>query len=356
MNILPIGFLTSYDKCTFGEDWINLAHLQRMGLPVALGYVISPPAELIKKIKSNEKFGSLKSLRDRFINSEESKNLFKSFKEKRITEKIWSDLLNKWFKCIDEEIERNGKLNLNSLPLKPETIFFTGNIKSEGLAYISELKKLVEIKVERGELDIPKLMELDELIREANSKILLSYLYDWILDDEGFKLIRLRPFTQDFMGGGNNTPSDKSKLEVRSERFDVGGENNAKTALKIYGNEEIDLGEWTEIGTPEEVLKLTKSEGKSFVINLDKINQLLTGSKEVSVDPALIKNFIEEPLKGIIKNGGLVLVGGSLILQDDILKLLIKLGVYGVIVSGDKGGLEEHIRSLEQMHVNRLLN
>ncbi|EKD91354.1 MAG: hypothetical protein ACD_30C00018G0002 [uncultured bacterium] len=353
MNILPIKFLTSYDKNIFGEDLVNLSLLHRMGVPVASGIVVSPPSELVKKVRSHEKFGSIKNLKEQFTNSEEAKKLFLSFKEKKLTEKIWNDLLDRWFERLEIEIERKGSLDINKLPLKAEAIFFTKKIKSEGVAYISQLRKLVEVKTERGELDPQRFSELDSLIEEANKKLLLSYLYDWILDDEGFKLIRLRPFTQDYVRNDPTLPT----LSGARKFLEMGSGKNTKTALKMYGNEEIDLGEWREISTPEEVISLEKTNADKFVINLDKIIGHLSGKSDISgIDTQVIKSVFEEPLRVVISRGSLVLVGGKSVLQDDILKFLVKLGIYGVIIDGDKSGLEEHIRTLEHMHINKLLD
>ncbi|MBI2593488.1 hypothetical protein HYW44_02490 [Candidatus Daviesbacteria bacterium] len=205
MQILPLRFIHDFDKKTIGVNLFNLAKLNHFGLPVVESVIVLPPTDLIKKII--DKYSSHKTISDNMgnlklelfklkmpeafdvhLNSSQSKH-----KVVVNLEKLWRDLLQKWYSELVSKIERQEKIFLN---LTPQQVIFSSNFSSFGAAFFDEDKGHVVIKVDEGKADFKVSEEIENLVIAGNKKLILPQIYYWVEEERKIKIIKLSPFTQ----------------------------------------------------------------------------------------------------------------------------------------------------------------
>ena len=255
MEILPIKLLTEEDASIFGSLAVALGKLQRVGLSVAPGMVISPPHLKLKTVlehfdfKSKEVFEQSLTLIKNEIKTIEippilvkevgkhsrflvNGKILKSLKE------LWLTLLEKWVEEIRARFWKDGFYKGVAENLEPVTVIFVKKTESFGNAY-SRREELVHfdnfgddtvINIKEGKLHPSDLKKLDEIVRVANKKLFIPHEYEWILDG-GVKLVKVLPYTTPVIpaNAGIQLTTSGSELDPR-----LRGDDKNRSAVKVF--------------------------------------------------------------------------------------------------------------------------
>lgn len=237
MIIIPLKYIREEDKKTIGTSLYNLAKLLHSGVPVIDSVVAIPPSILFEKILNKYlKYSPnikdyLGNFREEFLNLKMPEGL-KNFQMSAHTKKqshltinisrLWITLLQKWCNELISKIERGEK---QFREFTPQLVIYPGEFKSQGKGYFDEDREHIVIKTEKGRLSNLDLQKIENIILQGNKKLLLPQVYDWVLDKDILKIIKVSPYTQSL---GEETLSQNGQPEVKPENPLL------KTATKIF--------------------------------------------------------------------------------------------------------------------------
>lgn len=244
MLILPLKFVREEDKKTVGINLFHLAKLGHLGLPVVESVVVIPPISEFEKalhiilkphINIKDHLGNLKSEISK-LKIPESLTTFEMVdfdkgnnKYKMNIEKLWENLLEKWTGEIISKIERGEK---KIMELTPQLIIFSANFASIGNAYYDEDKGHAVIKTQQGKLDFASSQAIENIVIVGNKKLLLPQVYNWGIEDNKIKILKVTPFTQSLP---DSKPNSESKNSEEKPQI-VTSKKPIKTATKILLN------------------------------------------------------------------------------------------------------------------------
>lgn len=197
MKVLPIKAIRNDDL--FDKNIIQLAYLRHLGFPVADGFVISPPEDDFLRILKKHSVNSIEEFEGKrgFLLKEllgilipgELETLLKPYSLD--AQRVWGDLLGLW---LDELRLRISK-GVGFIGLSYQPVFISNGMCVSGVAYVDP-KREVLIKAEQGSLTVEQSLKLEELVKKASKKVLLPYVYHWIVESTGdVSFVKLSPFT-----------------------------------------------------------------------------------------------------------------------------------------------------------------
>lgn len=211
IEILPIRLLTDEDASIFGALNVSLGKLERAGLSVGEGVVITPPELRLKTVLEHYDFGTKEifeqnlTLVKKEINStpvpqileKELKQFKKFYLNQQIIKskkELWQMLLNLWLDEIKQRLWQKGFFPGISQNLEPQVVIFLKNLENFGTAFFDPLQDDVMINIKKGKLHPNDQKKIFDIVKEANKKLFIPYEYEWILD-KGVRLVKVSPFT-----------------------------------------------------------------------------------------------------------------------------------------------------------------
>lgn len=221
MNYLPLRYLIDTDSHFVDKNLITLSKFHHLGFPVSEGLVVIAPVEKLKKLKKmhGNYFGQKAQEIEIF---EDLKNELLKFKLD--PDKVWNELVKRWI----EEMEL-----FNQAFSRP--ILFLRQIKAAGSGHYDKKRDVVNIKIDEGKLDVLKQKRLEELIRLAQSKLLLTQNFHWVLDSNEIKFVEISPFTgHEMLSNGQNKEGEFVKL------LNLGRKNHIKIFIQQDGQLNFD--------------------------------------------------------------------------------------------------------------------
>lgn len=248
IEILPIKVLTDEDGQIFGKLNVALGKLARAGIPVANGVVITPPNLKLKTTLEHFDFGykdafeqSLTLVKKEISQIPISENLLQEVGKHAhfyldgaqfsSVSKLWQRLLFIWFDQIEQRFWKEGFYIGITEGLDVQIITFIKKPQAQGSAYFDPIQDDTVINVREGKLHPNDLKKLDELVREANKKLFIPHLYEWVVD-RGVKLTKVLPYTPVTIItptplGDEPTPDVGLSLHSRSV-------SETKSAVKVF--------------------------------------------------------------------------------------------------------------------------
>src|SRR3990167_3207703 len=211
VEILPIKVLTDEDAPIFGRLNVSLGKLERTGLPVGSGVVITAPNLHLKTVLEHFDFGHKEvfeqslALVKKEINSTpipeilgkelgKHRSYFLDGQIIKNAKNLWLALLNIWLEEIKTRLWKEGFQKGITEGLRPQTVFFIKKVESSGLVYFDPLSDDSIINVGLGKPHANDLRKIHDLVLEANKKLFIPHEYDWIVD-RGVKLTGIKPYT-----------------------------------------------------------------------------------------------------------------------------------------------------------------
>jgi len=211
IEVLPLKLLTEQDSLIFGALNTLLGKLHRADLPVANGFVITPPEFKLKAILEHYDFGkrevfeqSLTLVKKELIAIQipevletETKNqpqFFINGEVLKSVKEVWRSLLDFWVDEIKNRLWKGGFYPGITQNLSPQILIFVKKVESLGTAFFDPLQDDSVIKIKFGKLHPNDLKKIDEIIKDANKKLFIPHQYEWIVDG-GVKLIGVKPYT-----------------------------------------------------------------------------------------------------------------------------------------------------------------
>lgn len=212
MQILPIKLVSQEEQEIFGVEAFNLAKLVRMGLPIAQGYVVTPPKLMLKTVlehfnyKQREVFEQSLTLIKKEVNQlvapEEFLKVFAKQKRFYVAgekiagfKKCWQHLLHIWLSEIRRQIWNEGFSPDLIRVLTPQLVFLVDSFEQVATSFFDPDNKDVVIEsVER--LKPQSLKSIDELTALANKKLFLPQVYKFTVHKGKIELVGIKPFTQ----------------------------------------------------------------------------------------------------------------------------------------------------------------
>lgn len=209
-EVLPIRVLTDEDNQIFGSLNVALGKLNRAGLPIGVGIVVTAPNLKLKttlehfQLSSKETFEQSLSLVKAEIEKipvpaslkEETKKYSKFLVnglEVNSVHKLWLQLLSIWLREIKKRIWNEGFSKGITEGLDPEVVIFVKDVKAFGSAYFDVTSDDTAINIKKGKIHPNDLKNLDKYIKEANKKLFIPHEYEWI-EDKGIKLVKVSLF------------------------------------------------------------------------------------------------------------------------------------------------------------------
>lgn len=209
VEVLPITSLRDDDATIFGDLNVLLAKLSH-DLPVAKGYVISPPELHLKTLlehfdfKSHEVFEeSLTLVKKELEKTPVPEVLQKTFADKKLlvgtvvvksVSELWKTLLFNWVEDIKYKLWNGGFSPDLAENLESQIVIVVNKLEASGSAHLNRDLSEVIIEIHEGKISPVQTRKLDDLIIKASKKALLSYKFRWILDGE-LKLIQIQHYT-----------------------------------------------------------------------------------------------------------------------------------------------------------------
>ncbi len=266
---VPIRSLTEEDNIIFGTLNAILSGLERMGFPVSPGVVVTPPKFNLQTIlehydlnnreifeqsltlikKDLEKVSPQESFEKGIADHKQflvNGQIIKSKKD------LWLHLLDLWVIQIKTRIWNEGFSPLLTEQLQPIAVFFVNDIEASGTAFFQPDMQDTQIEVKSGQLEPAYLKRLDEMFQEINQKVVINYIYDWILD-HGLKIVGIKQMT----------PRDEAHVDSLNEYVPpmVYEQPQIKSATKIF----MDLS--TGLTIEKDIDGVYISSEKSFDLN-----------------------------------------------------------------------------------------
>lgn len=211
VEILPIKLLTQEDSSIFGNLNISLAKLQRSGINVAPGIIITPPELKLKTILEHFNFGKKEvfeqtlTLVKKEINQIPAPEILKKEVENhnlfflagqsiKGVNNLWIALLHSWLEEIKSRIWKEGFYKGLTEELEPKSVVFIKKIEAFGVAYFDPASDDVMINVNFGQIHPNDSKKIVEMVNAANKKLFIPHQYEWIIDG-GVKFIKILPYT-----------------------------------------------------------------------------------------------------------------------------------------------------------------
>lgn len=240
INILPLKLLQNEDGQFFGGLNVALGKLERSGLPVGSGIIITPPNLKLKTTLEHFDFGkkevfeqSLTLVKKEIFSTPVPQILEKEVgKHKKFfingqiiksTKSLWQSLLLIWLEEIKSRLWKDGFYIGITGNLDPQVVIFVNDPKALGSAYFDSIQGDTVINISKGKLHPNDLKIIDQIVRGANKKLFIPHQYEWILD-QGIKLTKILPFT----------PSQQDLVEeiIQSQTFVK--EETKKSTVKVF--------------------------------------------------------------------------------------------------------------------------
>ena len=213
IEVLPIKLLTQEDSQIFGQLNVALGKLDRLGLPVAKGIVITPPDLKLKTTLEHFDFGSKEVFEQSLVlvkkeihsipvpeilirETKEHKQFFLNGEliKSGSTKNLWAGLLNIWLEEIKGRLWKDGFFKGITEGLEPQVVIFVRRAEAFGNAYFDLLQDDSVINIKKGQLHPNDLKILDKMVKEANKKLFIPHEFEWI-EDHGIKLTKVLPYT-----------------------------------------------------------------------------------------------------------------------------------------------------------------
>ena len=246
IEILPIRLITEEDGPIFGSGAVNLGKLSRLGFPVGLGIVVTPPEFKLKTTLEHFDFGkrevfeqSLNLVKKEILaisapeilekETNKHKHFLLNAKIVKGVKGLWQELLNTWLEEIKERLWKDGFFPGISQNLEPQIVIFIKKIDSLGSAFFDPISDDVLINIKSGKISPGDQKRIYDLVKEANKKLFLPYEYEWILD-EGVKLVSLKPYTPNLVIASE---AKQSISEIAASPM-VPRNDKYKRAVKIF--------------------------------------------------------------------------------------------------------------------------
>lgn len=199
LELLPIKLLHDEDSLTFGKLNVLLAKLARANLSVATGVVVAPQDFKLKTILEHFDFGSKEvfeqsltlvkkelegtSIPENLVQELAKNNNFLVDNELLKGEKqVWLHLLHDWINQIKKRLWEDGFSKGLTENLEPKKIIFVKNLTSFGNAEYEKEEDDAVLQTVSGKLEPKHANSLEQLIKEADKKLIVSYSYEWIVD------------------------------------------------------------------------------------------------------------------------------------------------------------------------------
>ncbi len=242
-EVLPIRVLTDEDSQIFGNLNVTLGKLNRVGLPIGAGIVVTAPNLSLKTTLEHYELGSKETFEQSLILvkaeiekipvpaslTEETKKYSKFLVNGATVNsvhKLWLQLLAVWLKEIKKRIWNNGFSKGITEGLDPEVVIFVKDIKAFGSAYFDVTSDDTVINIKSGNIHPNDLKNLDKYIKEANKRLFIPHEYEWI-EDKGIKLIKVLPFTP-------STFSSSLPVQTSQNGFNSLRQEAKKSATKVF--------------------------------------------------------------------------------------------------------------------------
>lgn len=347
MEILPIRSLSQEDALVFGKLNVLLGQLIRMGLTDIDGLIVAPPKMEIKSatqyfnLGQRELFEQSLNLAKKHLLAQAIPNEFtRAFRLKKhyfFEGKVYLKPALLWQALIDSWIHDLSQM-VTSTALEAKTVCMVKKVKNYGIAYWDKINSVVVVKDALKNLKPELIKSISDQIIKANKKLILSYTYEWILEDK----IKISGIIEYAYG-------DEQEIIVKKPHELLSVTNRAILVTKIYQkptddiiikefdgvflDAKIDNGPaWFETQVPEHILNIDKyiSNGiYGVVINLNELRTHIYGAE--SNDTLALKNLLNDFFVIVRRAKIPVLVIWES--QDfKFLEYLIQEGVRGVII------------------------
>lgn len=106
---------------------------------------------------------------------------------------------------------------------EPKVEIIIKNLKAKGVAFYDPFLEDVKVEILSGKLHPKDLKRIVEIAHEANKKLFIPHVYEWIFDGE-VKLIRLTPYTPQLQGYTPDAPAQIDKITS----------SEARSAVKVF--------------------------------------------------------------------------------------------------------------------------
>jgi len=252
IEILPITSLRDEDSLLFGNLNVLLGKLTGSGLPVAHGVAVTAPSLHLQTVLESYDFGSHQVF-------EQSLTLVKKDLEKIPTPKVlqsglkshqkflthdqeyhsiralWLGLLDFWLDQVKQKLWIGGFSNNLTQNLEPVLVIFIDNLKSHGIGFIDPESKEMVVRIDNGKLEPRELYQLDEIIVNAQKKLLINYQFKWILDKE-IKLIGILPFAEHYLNNPTVIPAYAGiqKTEREMDPWVDSRDDGNKSTIRVF--------------------------------------------------------------------------------------------------------------------------
>ncbi len=202
MEILPIKILTDDDAPVFGKLNVDLGKLQRLGIPVANGLVVTPPDLHLKTtlehfdFENREVFEQSLNLLKKELENLSVPDVFQKEikKHTKLVKKLWLNLLFIWVEQIKKRLWKDGFSKGLTENLEPQVLIFVNKIEASGNAFFDPNQQEVIINIVTGSLKPNDQKKLDEVVRIANKKLFMPHVYQWIKDTK-IVFSGIKPYT-----------------------------------------------------------------------------------------------------------------------------------------------------------------
>ena len=215
IEVLPIKSLSIEDSEIFGSLNVALGRLHRLNFKIGNGIVVTAPGLVLKTTIEHFDFGSQEIFEQSLtlVKKEIEKIPFPEILIKEVGKNtqffvrgeqlnsanlLWLRLLQTWFEEIKSRIWRNGFYKGITESLEPQVVIFAKNVKVFGKAFYDPIADDTVIEQTEGKLHPSDLRKLDQIVKEANKKLFIPHVYEWILDKE-IKLVKVLTYTPLFV-------------------------------------------------------------------------------------------------------------------------------------------------------------
>ncbi len=207
IEILPLKVLRDEDAPIFGDTNVILAKLLRLGLPVASGFVITPPNLKLKTTLEHLNFStyevfeqSLYIVKKDLLKIPVPEELEEVKGEKFLVDGVvvkkrdlWKRLIEVWVEQLRSIIWREGFTLGVTERLGAILVVPVKDLRAFGECSFREDAES-DIRADFGKLDPTNLQKLDQMVFLANKKLIIPYNFSWILDKE-VRLSGVSPYT-----------------------------------------------------------------------------------------------------------------------------------------------------------------
>ncbi|MBI2601367.1 hypothetical protein HYW42_05460 [Candidatus Daviesbacteria bacterium] len=211
VEILPIKNLHDEDAQIFGNLNVLLGKLFHLKLSVARGVVVTPQDFRLKTVLEHYDFGSkevfeqsltlvkkelykLPFPQNLVLELKKHNKFFLNGKVLTSTKEVWSQLIESWLEQIRKRLWNDGFSKGLTENLNPQKIVFINRFSAAGRAEFNKEEKDAILQISQGKVTAPNAHALEELIMQADKKLIVSYLYEWIVDDHKVFISDIKPY------------------------------------------------------------------------------------------------------------------------------------------------------------------